>query len=114
MCDESSPDIDYNSPDYTSKPINEYATEVNLFMQGVSYLASNLKEDMTEEEINVICFDAARAAGGNMKLFFSRIYNTLFRQPSGPRLSTFIHLLGVNRFLRLLDSKVLDPLNTSS
>lgn len=111
MCDEADPDIDYNAESYVSRDITDYALEVNNFLQGASYLLSKITDSMLDEEINTIVFDAARTSNLDLKLFFKRVYQTLFKQNSGPKLASFISLLGVDAFKTLLEKRLVSPLN---
>lgn len=111
MCDQSDPNTDYNSEEYMSMiSTKEYELEIILFKQGVNYFLAHLRNtDRTEESVNSVIFDAARASNLDMKLFFRRIYNTLFRQQSGPKLATFILLLGIDEFINLLSDRIKYP-----
>lgn len=111
MCDEDDPAVDYNLENYLSRGTYEYELEVDQFLQGIEYLLSNITDSMDTEQLNTVVFDAARISGLDIKLFFSRVYQTLFKQRSGPRLAAFISLLGTSRFVDLLQNRLRAPLN---
>ena len=60
-------------------------------------LADYLREDHEAEEIQTRAFDLAREAGMEAKEFFRLVYNVLTGQDSGPRLGSFIKLMGQSK-----------------
>ncbi len=63
----------------------------------VTRLADFLAEEREAEEIQTRAFDIGREAGVDPKEFFRLIYNVLTGQDSGPRLGTFVKLMGQAR-----------------
>jgi lysyl-tRNA synthetase class 1 len=57
-------------------------------------LAEFLSVEHEAEEIQTRAFDIARAAGIEAKEFFRLVYNVLTGQDSGPRLGSFVKLMG--------------------
>ncbi|HKY33105.1 MAG TPA: lysine--tRNA ligase [Candidatus Polarisedimenticolia bacterium] len=57
-------------------------------------LAAFLDRDREPEEIQTRAFDLARRAGVDPKEFFRMLYNVLTGQDSGPRLGSFVKLMG--------------------
>jgi hypothetical protein len=110
MHDQNDPLVDYNAEDYVNPFITNYDLDVNLFKQGTSYLIANIKDGMSEEAINQIVFDSARATNLDLKFFFKRLYQLLFGQDGGPKLSTFIYLYGADDFTIFLKNRLNDPL----
>lgn len=111
ICDESDPAIDYNTEDLPPVNTNNYALIVDSFLQGANYILNNLTPNMTEDAVTKVVFDGARASEMDMRSFFSRMYQLLFKQPSGPKLASLIVLLGPDVFSSLLTNRLASPLN---
>jgi lysyl-tRNA synthetase class 1 len=60
----------------------------------IGLLADYLREEHEAEEIQTRAFDIAREAGMDAKDFFRLVYNVLTGQDSGPRLGSFVKLMG--------------------
>jgi len=71
----------------------------------VEELADYLAQEHAAEEIQTKAFDIARAAGMEPKEFFRLIYNVLTGQDSGPRLGSFVKLMGQAQVEALLRQK---------
>jgi lysyl-tRNA synthetase class I len=105
LCDANDPSVDYNNP-YCNQNNTNYLDEATQFIRGAEYLYKNLK-DLTEEgDINAVVFDSARATSLAVPVYFKRCYQVLFRQDGGPKLATFIHLLGTKDFKEMFTSRL--------
>lgn len=58
-----------------------------------------------EDEFQGIPFSVAREAGIEPKELFRTIYRVLLGQERGPRFGTFVHMLGKERMLQMLEEK---------
>ena len=72
--------------------------EANLIGRLAEYLATEREAD----EIQTRAFDIAREAGIDAKDLFRLIYNVLTGQDSGPRLGSFVKLLGQTKVREIL------------
>lgn len=68
----------------------------------VSLLADFLRLEREPEEIQTRAFDIAREGGMEAKEFFRLIYNVLTGQDSGPRLGSFVKLMGQDKVESIL------------
>ena len=113
--DESDPSIDYNHPEYKSKSASEYNDESLRFAAALQYLLDNINNDMSEPEITIVVYDAAKLFDReNVRAFFKRVYNLISRSDNGPRLPTFINLMGPQEFVIMMISRMNDPFNLSN
>jgi len=111
MRDESDPSIDYNHPDYQSRPISEYLVESYKFLDSLEYLFTHINDAVDEVSITLVVYDAAKKFDEkNVRNFFKRIYQLLSHSDNGPRLPTFIYLLGPSMFISVMKEKLQDPL----
>jgi lysyl-tRNA synthetase class 1 len=65
--------------------------------------------DLSPEEIQTKVFDIARDGGVEAKPFFRLIYNLLTGQDSGPRLGTFVKLMGQGKVAAILRKAASGP-----
>lgn len=72
-------------------------------------LAGYLAGDHEAEEIQTQAFDIARQAGLDAKDFFRLVYNALTGQDSGPRLGSFVKLMGQPKVKAILEEAATRP-----
>ena len=73
-------------------------------------MADFLREEHEAEEIQTRAFDIAREAGMDAKEFFRLVYNVLTGQDSGPRLGSFVKLMGQGTVESILRKAVISVL----
>ena len=106
LLDQSDPEIDYNSDEYSHTSEAFYNEEAIKTLRGIVYLVNNLNEELTENEVQTIVYDAAREYNpADIRGFFRRIYQLLFSTSDGPRMPTFIVIYGINNFIKLLGKR---------
>lgn len=104
--DQSDPTIDYNSEEFSGCTVEFYNEEAVKTLRGIVYLVNNINDELSENEIQTIVYDAAREYDPNdIRGFFKRIYQLLFSSNDGPRMPAFIVIYGVNNFIKLLGNR---------
>lgn len=111
FCDESDPSINYNDPEYQSIPMSVYISNSVKFIKSIYYLMDNLNDDLSEPELTILVYNSAKLYDeNNVREFFKKIYQLISRTTNGPRLPTFIYLLGPTRFKSMIENKLKNPL----
>ncbi len=89
--------------DYGKPPTQLEEVELTSDMvEALKYLIENLREDMSEEEIQSLLFDTARKFEIPYRRFFSTLYTMIIRVPRGPKLGPLIKDLGVAKVKDIL------------
>lgn len=87
-----------------------------VFLRGLGDLLTNLVSlpDPTKEDIQFEFYEAAKRTfgdnKGSIREFFQLIYQLILMSPSGPRLGEFVEILGVDRFIAVLEARFIKPL----
>ena len=90
----------YAPPEMLFSPLEELPTEASQISDSVKtalkFLADNLTDTMTGEEIHTLFYKARDSAGIEPKELFHAVYLTLIGKDRGPRAGWFIETLGMD------------------
>ena len=115
------PDVDCGDGSFMSKlseyamnyyedfisPNKKYGTPTEAEKAALQTLMSKLKaiqSTRSAEEIQTIFYDVAKEVGGDMRAFFSRLYELLLGQKEGPRWGSFVSLYGIDKTIVLIEN----------
>lgn len=106
--------VDPNMIDQSIWTSELYLEEQRIFLQAFNDLSERLilldsNGIMCEKNIELEVYEVAKTHYGNVRNFFLRMYQILFSSNNGPRLPTFIYLLGWKEFLKILSERIDNP-----
>ena len=83
-------------------------------IEGIDHIKANLFACETEEEIQILFYDAAKMSLGedksSIRNFFKFLYLTMFEKTHGPRWGQFVALAGKEKFIENLEERMRNPL----
>ena len=86
---------------------------VAAFHRETRRLLTELGSSLTEDEIQALFYERAKAAFGTDKAairdYFRMLYLLIFQRPSGPRWGQFVILIGRQAFIDRLKNRLADP-----
>ena len=80
--------------------------ERKLFLELKERLKSDDAKNMDQKELQSMVFDVAKSMDADPRSFFKAFYQVVLGQEQGPRFGSFAKLVGVERVIELIESRV--------